>query len=112
MCCDDVPPVSDLSASRHLYHPLVSLAGVEGFDSMCLVDLLCTTGYAPSMLSYVRGTPGFMAPEVCVGVHVTLDLFGAGSPGWGGGIDVMDSGGTDLAGESPYCTAAHVKKRV
>ena len=79
---------------------------------MCLVDLLCTTGYAPSMLSYVRGTPGFMAPEVCVGVHVTLDLFGAGSPGWGGGIDVMDSGGTDLAGESPYCTAAHVKKRV
>ena len=60
------------------------------------------------MLAYVRGTPGFMAPEVCVGVHVTLDLFGAGNPGWGGGIDVMDSGGTDLAGKSPHCPAAHV----
>jgi hypothetical protein len=72
-------------------------------------------GYASSVLAYVRGTPGFMAPEICMHAHVGLGLCGtqSGSPRQCG-VE-LDGNGTDLAGEcytwKLFAQICHSKKQ-
>ncbi len=56
------------------------------------------------MLAYVRGTPGFMAPEICMHAHVTLELCGSQAGNLRQCGVELDSAGTELAGEASILT--------
>ena len=61
------------------------------------------------MLAYVRGTPGFMAPEVCEGVHITVDL--CGNPAFGGMDLELGNSGAHIHGACLPCVAFTARKR-
>jgi hypothetical protein len=70
----------------------------------------CCAGatFADSMVCYVRGTPGFMAPEVCAGARVLLHT-GDGPEGGGAGGS-SDAGG--VRGGASGAAGAWVQRAV
>jgi hypothetical protein len=91
----------DISPSMRLCTCVVSLPPP--------LPLRHVAGYAPFMLAYVRGTPGFMAPEVCEGVHITVDL--CGNPAFGGMDLELGNSGAHIHGACLPCVAFTARKR-